>query len=339
MSGRQQLERLLEIDRQVRAGLYPNASRLAEALEVKERTIYQDREFLIDRLGAPLVYDRKRRGWHYTDDTYILPSLMVTEGELLAFFLSVEAARRCLGASFEPSLRSAMGKIARGLKAPVEVNLEEIRECYIFAALPTVGVREELLLSLHRAISGRRRVQIYYYTASRDCHQERVVEPYHLYNRGGDWYLIAFDHLRSAYRIFHAGRIERWMVLPATFRRDPAFSLENWMAQAFQLERGEQPVEVAIRFDAGQAPYIRERRWHSTQRIEELPDAGLVLRFQAGGLSEVKRWVLSYGSHATVLAPVGLREEVAAEARSVAGMYGGAGVALKLRPRISGDQG
>jgi predicted DNA-binding transcriptional regulator YafY len=184
-----------------------------------------------------------------------------------------------------------------------------------------VGAREEFLLDLHGAIQKRSQVRIHYYTASRGCWQERVVNPYHLYNRGGDWYLIAFDHLRSAFRTFHTGRVDRWEVLASGFTRDPNFRLEEWMAQAFQLERGEKPVEVAVRFDAYQARYIRERRWHPTQEIEELPDGGLVLRLRVGGLSEIKRWVMSYGSHAVVLVPESLRKEIAAEARSVALLY------------------
>ncbi len=321
MSGRQQLERIMEIDRQVRAGLCPNARSLAQVLEVHERTLYQDRQFLIDRLGAPLAYDRKRRGWCYTDVTWMLPNVMITEGELLVFFLSLEAARRCLGTSFETILSSFVTKIADGFKALVDVNLEELRESYIFASIPIVGVREELLLSLHGAIKERRQVRIYYYTASRGCWQERDVDPYHLYNRGGDWYLIAFDHLRSSFRIFHTGRIDRWDMLPCEFRRDPDFCLEDWMAQAFQLELGEEPVAVAIQFDSFQARYIRERQWHPTQNIEEQPDGGLILRFRVGGLSEVKRWVMAYGSHAQVLAPPNLRAEIAAEAELLARLY------------------
>jgi predicted DNA-binding transcriptional regulator YafY len=42
-----------------------------------------------------------------------------------------------------------------------------------------------------------------------------------------------------------------------------------------------------------------------------------------GGMSEMKRWVMAYGSQAQVLAPQSLREDVAAEARSVARMYDG----------------
>jgi len=59
MSQRQQLERIFEIDRQIRAGAYPNAERLAEKLEVSRRVIFKDREFMVNRLGAPIEYDGK----------------------------------------------------------------------------------------------------------------------------------------------------------------------------------------------------------------------------------------------------------------------------------------
>lgn len=321
MSSRQQLERILEIDRQIRAFKYPNARSLAQELEVSERTIYHDRQFLIDRLGAPLAYDCKRGGWYYTEPNWALPSALVTEGELLAFFLSVEIAQRYLGTAFEKPLRSAVEKITVGLKGQVEVSLKELQECYIFASPSVVAVKEELLLDLYRAIQQCRQVRIRYFTASRGCWEVRVVEPYHLYNLRGDWYLIAFDHLRSTMRIFHTGRIDEWEVLPRVFTRDLQFSVEEWMAQAFVAERGEEPVEVVIRFDPYQARYIRERCWHPTQEIEELPDGGLVLRFFTGGLDEVKRWVMGYGSHAEVLAPPSLREAVKKEVEQMGKIY------------------
>ena len=84
MSQRQQLERIMEIDRRIRAGEFPNADRMAEILEVSRRVIYNDRSSMICRLGAPIEYDRERGGWFYTDQTWILLGMMVTEGELLA---------------------------------------------------------------------------------------------------------------------------------------------------------------------------------------------------------------------------------------------------------------
>ena len=66
MSQRQQLERIMLIDAQIRGGLYPNAERIAKELEVSKRVIYQDKAFMANRLGAPIEFDRERGGWHYT---------------------------------------------------------------------------------------------------------------------------------------------------------------------------------------------------------------------------------------------------------------------------------
>jgi predicted DNA-binding transcriptional regulator YafY len=66
-------------------------------------------------------------------------------------------------------------------------------------------------------------------------------------------------------------------------------------------------VDVIIRFAPQAARYIREKRWHDTQEIQEKEDGGLVLKFQTSGLGEVKRWVLQYGGDAEVIAPENLR--------------------------------
>ena len=58
MSQRQQLERVMEIDRRIRSGEYPNAEKMAEVLEVSRRVIYNDRVFMIYRLGAPIEFNR-----------------------------------------------------------------------------------------------------------------------------------------------------------------------------------------------------------------------------------------------------------------------------------------
>jgi predicted DNA-binding transcriptional regulator YafY len=309
MSQRQQLERIFEIDRQIRAREYPNATTISEALEVSRRVIYMDREFMVNRLGAPIKFDRLRGGWYYTDETWTLPNIMVTEGELLAFFLSVEVARRYLGTVLESALRSAVDKITRGIKGPVSVDLETLKTHYTFSAPALASSGEPTLMALHQAIRDRRRVWMRYYTASRDERTERMVSPYHLYNIHGDWYLIAFDDLRGEFRNFSIGRIEDWKVLEGKFERDADFSIQEYMGRAFQTERGGEIVNVAVRFDSYQARYMRERRWHESQALEELLDGGLILRFRTAGLGEVQRWVMQYGGHAEVLEPEELRKE------------------------------
>jgi predicted DNA-binding transcriptional regulator YafY len=129
MSQRQQLERIMEIDRHQG---YPTDS-LAEKLK-RAGVLSTLMAFMRDRLGAPIERDRERGGWVYSNPTWVLPTLFVTEGELMAFFLSVEVAQRYLGTAYEAPLRSAITRLAKSLGNPVQINLEELREHYTFAA-------------------------------------------------------------------------------------------------------------------------------------------------------------------------------------------------------------
>ena len=242
MSQRQQLERIFEIDRQIRAGLYPKADDLAAALECSRRVIFYDKEFMVDRLGAPIDYDREQGGWYYTDSAWVLPSVMVSEGELLAFFLSVEVAQRYLGTAFEGPLRSAVEKIAQSIKGVAAVDLETLRSHYSVAESTVASADDQLLLDLHQAIQEQRQVHMHYYTAKRGEWNERTINPHHLYNDRGNWYVFGFDHLRRQMRNFHLGRIQSWQLLAERFEREADFSADEWMAQSFQGIRGEKPA-------------------------------------------------------------------------------------------------
>lgn len=317
MSQRQQLERIMEIDRRIRDGQFPNPNQLAKDLEVSRRVIFVDREFMLTRLGAPIEFDRERGGWYYTDETWVLPGIIVTEGELLAFFLSVEVAKRYLGTVLEETLRTAVEKLSKNVKGSITVDLETLRSHYSFSAPTLLAANEQALLDLHHAIAGSKQVWMRYYTASRDEHTERTVHPYHLSNIRGDWYLIAFDELRKEFRNFLVGRIEEWKILNGKFKRNPNFSIVTHMGSAFQAERGGESVDVVIHFAPQAARYIREKHWHASQQIENLDDGGLVLKFQTGGLGEVKRWVLQYGGDAEVISPEQLREECKKEIKAM----------------------
>ncbi|MCX6055355.1 MAG: WYL domain-containing transcriptional regulator [Chloroflexi bacterium] len=323
MSQRQQLERIMAIDRSIRDEEYPNADRLGEMLEVSRRVIFNDRDFMINRLGAPIEYDRQRGGWFYANKTWVLPGMIVTEGELLAFFLSVEISKRFLGSSLESSLRSAIEKISKGVKGPVSVDLDTLRSHFTFSGPMLISSNEQALLDIHQAIQSSQCLWMRYFTASRGESTERTVMPYHLFNIYGDWYLIAFDDLRKEFRNFLVARMSQWKILPKKFQMDVNFSASKWMEGAFQAYRGGETEEVSIRFTPQVAHYIRERRWHASQKIEESADGSLILHMQTAGLSEVKHWVLHYGAGAEVLVPDSLREECRMEIKSMAEVYRG----------------
>ena len=321
MSQRQQLERLMVIDRSIREGGYPTAERLAKMLEVSRRVIFNDREFMINRLGAPIEFDRQHGGWIYADKTWILPGMIVSEGELLAFFLSVEISKRYLGSSMESSLRSAVEKISKGVKGPVSVDLNTLRSQYTFSAPTFVSSNEQALIDIHHAIYENKSIWVQYFTASRGELTERTINPYHLYNVSGDWYLIGFDELRHEFRTFSMARINKWKIMNEKFERDPSFSAQTWVENSFQAQSGGAIEDISIRFSPETAHYVRERIWHSSQTIDEQEDGGLILHFQTAGLDGIKRWLLTFGHGAEVLTPASFRQEFVDEISKTAKVY------------------
>ena len=321
MAGRDQLRRILEIDKRVRSGLYPHPNALASELEVARRVIFNDRAYMINTLGAPLEYSRERQGWFYTQVNWMLPSVLITRGELIAFLLAIESAQRQLGPAIESELTAAIEKIGRGLSGTIAIDLEALRRHFTFASLPAARAEPSTLLALHEAIEGQNIVAMEYFSAHRGQSSRRKIEPHHLHNSSGDWYVFAFDRTKTKMLTFNAARISQLQLENKTFVRQSDFVSSDFLRQGFRTEIGPVEYSVAIRFDALQASYIRERSWHPTQKLEELSGGGVLLRLQASGLGEIARWVLQYGPRAEVIAPPELRKIVASQLRDAAQMY------------------
>ena len=115
-------------------------------------------------------------------------------------------------------------------------------------------------------------------------------------------------------------RLEAVELLAETFTVDPSFDPKRHEAEAFGIV-WEKPTTVVLRFRADQAPYVREREWHPTQRFRTLRDGRLEMTFRAGGAFEIVRWVLGWGDAVEVVRPGRLRHDVAAVLGAAARRY------------------
>ena len=78
---------------------------------------------------------------------------------------------------------------------------------------------------------------------------------------------------------------------------------------------------VRIRFTAKVADRVRERVWHETQNLFDLPNGAIELTMQLGALPEVESWILSWGNDAEALAPAELRKNIQKTVTAVATRY------------------
>lgn len=305
---------MLHIHQVLSAGKFPNCSTLAREIEVTTKTIQRDLDFMRDRLNLPIEFDRARNGFQYTSEVSAFPTMQITEGELFALVVAEKALQQYRGTSFEKPLLSALRKMEQSLPDTISLNLADIEQTISFRtrAEPILDLKTFDVLA--KAVSQRQQLELNYRKPGQQA-EPRIVDPYHLANINGEWFLFAYDHGRKDIRTFAPARIQSAKPTGKTFERTEKFSLEKRLRDSFGVHAGEGKFEVVIRFAPRAADFIREKKWHPSQTLKDLKDGGAELTMKLSSLGEVERWVLSWGGEATVLKPEELAESVQAAAR------------------------
>lgn len=322
-ASRSALVRIWTIYALIKNKQYPDCRKLAAKLEVSPRTIERDIELLRDQMQAPIEYDRLRRGYYFTKD-FSMPMPRLTEGEIISLFLGLKLMSQVEGLIYKTELGSLREKLEFLLGSEGKLSGPQMEEFISFDIEPLRGEDRrvaEHLSELRRAARECLMVKMCYRSMSREKQLERVVHPYHLRFREGAWYLIGFCSLRNDVLIFAVDRIRNLEVLDKKFEYPADFNIEKYLEGVWGIMRGE-PYQVAIRFDPFQARWIRERPLRDGESLEELPDGGVVFKAEVSGLTEIKQWALSFGSHSEVLEPEELREEIRREIEGMREIYG-----------------
>jgi proteasome accessory factor B len=310
------LERMLRIHQALQAGGFPNASKLAREAEVSTKTIHRDIEFMRDRLNLPIEFASGTNGYFYTGAVRDFPTMQITEGELFALVVAEKALQQYRGTSFEKPLLSAIRMMEQALPDTISLNLADIERTISFRTRAEPILNLDIFDALAKAVAQRQQLKLFYRKPGQPT-EPRLVDAYHLANINGEWYLFAYDHVREDLRTFVPARIQSVQPTGKTFERPQKFSLEKRLRDSFGVHAGEGDFEVVIRFNPCAADYIREKKWHPSQRLRDLEAGGAELKMKLSSLAEVQRWVLSWGGDAEVLKPKELVEAVRAAAQKI----------------------
>ncbi len=312
---------MLRIHDELRRGVFTNCSKLAEALEVSRKTIVRDIAFMRDRLDLPVEFDPRLNAYRYTHPVSAFPTVQVTEGELLALLVARKALEQYRGTPFHRQLEVSFDKLTAGLKDRITFSPADELQSVSFRNIGLGRADLEVFNTLSGAVLRQHEVEFDYRKPGERKASRRRVQPYHLALRENLWYLVAFDPERKALRTFALPRISRAAVLPESFQRPPDFSPERFFASALGVLGGTGNFRVVIRFRRTVADRVREREWHESQELRDLPDGRLELTLHLGALPEIESWVLTWGAGAEVLAPPELRARLQTTAATLARMY------------------
>lgn len=321
LHSRPPFERMMRIHDALKAGKYPNCSQLARSIEVSTRTVKRDVDFMKFRLELPIEYDAQRYGYFYTRTVEQFPSIPVTEAEIFALLVAHKAIAQYQGTPFEQPLQAAFRKLTGQLNDQCALSLGNLEQALSFRPFAPDEADLETFQILSRALQEHRTVQFLYKNLGADKAQTRRVHPYHLACVENRWYLVAHDPARNGMRNFAMTRMRRVLLLPDRFTPPKNFRIEEYLKGSFGIFQAGDDFEVVVDFDKWAGVLVRERRWHQSQELTDLPGGGVRMRLRLNNLAEVERWVLSWGGHATVERPERLRENLLKIAGELQGRY------------------
>lgn len=240
-------------------------------------------------------------------------------------------ALRWLRCSTEAPHHSVFSEILDRLFAQLDARLtpefravvERIDETFVADRFAHVVHDEErtILQTLAQASSERRSIDLRY-CSRRGVETARRVDPHDLWEYRGGHYLIAWCHVRRRILTFAVQRIREIVPTDKTFEPRKHYCLDRYVDAHFPALESCEPQTVRLWCAPQVADYIRETRWHPTQRITSGEEGAIELEMVVDGLGEVATWVLGFGPLVRVLAPAVLVHDVRERLAAALASYG-----------------
>lgn len=314
-------ERFVWFDNEVRREHFPNAAKLAAQFEISDKTAQRSIEYFRDRLLAPLEYDYFKKGYYYTDQALQHPVSRISEEELLALLIS----RKLITEASAGSLGDELGKVSKRLGSLLAANLPgraHPEEAFFFRWKNLTPIDAQTFKIVTSALLHGRMLNFSYYSPSSGRKGQRFVEPHHMVNYMGNWHLIAYCHLRQAWRDFLLSRMTECQIIETSFAIRPKSEWQPFLQDTFGIYQNKEKFDVVLRFTPTRSRWVKEEMWHEGQTEQLAEDGSLIRTIPASHAAEIMMEILKHGAQVEVLEPVWLREKMAAELRTAAQMYG-----------------
>ncbi|MEO7062100.1 MAG: WYL domain-containing protein [Lapillicoccus sp.] len=296
------------------------ARRLAELLQVSERTILRDMEAL-SVAGVPVYCEQGRGGGCVLMEGYETDVSGLSGDEAQALFAwTSRAAVTDLGLG--PQLATALTKLAATVPQPALERADALAAVVVVDRRRWFAAAEEvpILPELREAALRRTRVRLSYRGFRDDRPKARTVDPYGLVENAGRWYLLAAH--RGEVRSYRVSRISAMTTLaePARVPTDLDLAAE-WakVRSAFESREGATVLTVAV------DPSVLHRfrlvagsQATSGSAPEVVDDSGdwPVLRLSVRAREAAVALLLGFGGQIRLLDQPDLRQEMLDRARA-----------------------
>jgi predicted DNA-binding transcriptional regulator YafY len=200
------IDRLMGIIHLLQSKKHQTVEQIARRFGISERTVFRDLR-AIGEIGVPVHFEPEKG--YSVGDTYFLPPVSLSVDEAYALTLAEPLVTRFADRSAQQHFGTALAKIkmvlGRAQRESMEAAQAQTRH-FVPEQFAHLMPQTEYLTPLQNAIVAQKIVHLEYMNANDEA-STRQVEPIGLTFYSLNWHLIAWCHLRQAYRDFRVSRM------------------------------------------------------------------------------------------------------------------------------------
>jgi proteasome accessory factor B len=288
MSQRGTIKRYTAIIEKVGNNQLPSAQEILDYLEdlgfsISKRTLERDFDAIRNEFGVEITYNSSKRGYFIDEENSV---------ELTSFirFLEIVNTADLLTDSLAES-KKTLDYIhfdkGGGLK----------------------GI--ELLRPLLSAIKEQREIRFKHFSYQREKWQKYSMLPYLLKEYQNRWYVVGWIRGFRVFRTFGIDRMENLEVLTSKFERHEHTDIaERFDATIGVIYDDGKRERIVLWFSHLQKHYVKSLPWHTSQKIIEENDEGLLISLFIVPNYELIQQILMHHAFVKVMEPEWLVEEV-----------------------------
>jgi predicted DNA-binding transcriptional regulator YafY len=282
-----------------------------QALEISLATFKRDLEYMRDRLGAPIVWNRELNAYSYDQsevesNQYQLPGLWFSIGEIQAL-LTMDALLESLQPGMLTSHIQPLRSRIRMLLDKGDHSADEIAKRIRILPALAKSISTQHFQSISQALLSRKRLVMTYHNRQNDSETSREVSPQRLIRYRDSWYLDAWCHLRGGLRSFSVDAVRQLEIIAKPAIDVDEDQLNQELESGYGIFSGIDTEQAVLRFSPKLARWVSHELWHPDQTSEYDEKGYFILRVPYSHDTELLMDVLKYGEQVEVLEPLKLR--------------------------------
>jgi predicted DNA-binding transcriptional regulator YafY len=269
-------------------------------------------------LNAPIVFDRFKHAYTYSDPNYSIDRLAVSEEDLQGLEMSLGILQQFTDLPaikmFEDSILRMVSSVKKSRETASGSNN------ILLLDRPNKYGGVQYMQALADAIIEKKVTRLSYQPFNKSTAKEHIVHPYFIKEYDGRLYLIANDVAfgkLTKFLTFSFDRITKVLVTNQEYKQEH-LDQTNYFKHTLGISNvDDTPQKIVLKFSPEQANYIKTQPIHHSQEVITNTEKQFVIQLKLVVNQELKMRILSFGSKVKVVEPKELATFISQEAKAM----------------------